>query len=662
MNFRKRQVPRSWIVFLGFLAAPAGAQQPAPAAPPAGDVAKRQIGQMVLEGAPAPDPAMRERLMQYLQIRPTSLRGVSDDGQSIIIGTRFGDTNQLHLVKTPLGMRKQITFFDEPIGGGGFLPKRGNRHLLFSKDKGGDEKAQYYHLNLDDGRYTLLTDGKARNTDATVSKSGRWLAFNSTARNEKDFDVYLRDLNGDAPAQMIWQVEGNYSVADFSPDESKLLITKYVSERETQWFLFDLAGKRAAPLTPPDPPVYYGGGAWSADGKAVYLTSDKEGEFRKLYRLDLEYGKWQCLTSNIEWDIDEVAVDPAGKGIAFVSNEDGVSRLYFADPWGNGRKKVEGLPEGVLSALHFAHNGGVLGCTINTWRAPSDAYTISFPDGKPTRWTESEVGGLNPEKFIEPQLIHYPTFDQASGKPRMIPAFYFKAPQPGPRPVVIFVHGGPEGQERPAFSGTFQFWLNELGLSVLVPNVRGSTGYGRSYHQLDNAVLRQDSVKDIGALLDWIEKQPELDSKRVGVFGGSYGGFMVLASLTSYPERFKAGIDIVGIASLVSFLQTTPEYRRDLRREEYGDERKPDVKKILEEVSPLNKADKIKAALFVVHGKNDPRVPYTEAEQIVAKMRELKRPVWYALALDEGHGFGKKPNRDLAAALYAMFWQEHLLK
>ncbi len=643
--------------------------------PPAESSPRRQIGQLVLDGIPEWSDSARERMLQYLGVRPHALRGLAEDGSALVIGTRFGNATQLHLLTQPMGARRQITFSDEPIGGGAIIPGTGGRRILFSKDKGGDERAQIYILDLDSGKARLLTDGKSRNTGVSLSRSGRLMAFSSTQRNDRDFDVYLLDMaaaaqrpaddgaSGAAPQpKLIWQVQGQYYAGEFSPDETKLLVVHYLSERETHWFVHDLASGQNTRLTPETPPMYYGSAAWDAEGKSVYLTSDREGEFRKLYRLEPGTDRWQCLTADIAWDVDDVAVDPAGKGIAFVVNQDGLSQVYFANADGSGRRPVTAIPPGVVGGLSFARKGGVIGLTLNTSQTPSDVYTLTYPQGKLTRWTEAEVGGLNPETFVAPTLIRYETFDKAAdGTPRRIPALYYKPRGKGPHPVVIYTHGGPEGQTQPTFSSIFQYWVNELGIAVIAPNVRGSTGYGRSFHQLDNDVKRLDSVRDIGALLDWIGKQPELDAKRVGVFGGSYGGYMVLASLVNYPERFKAGIDIVGIASLVTFLENTPEYRRDLRREEYGDERKPDVRKELEAASPLNHADKIKASLFVVHGKNDSRVPYTEAEQIVAKTRSLGRPTWYALALNEGHGFAKRDNSDLAAILYALFWEKHLL-
>lgn len=642
---------------------------PAASAPSAG--ATRQVGQVVLDGIPDADPAIRTRALQYLEARPTVLSGIHPTGRSILIRTRFGNTNQVHFVAQPMGMRKQITFFDEPISGAGFLPGGDARYVLFAKDKGGDERAQYHRLDLQTGTWNMITDGTSRHGSVAISKDGKRMAYACTARNDKDFDIYVADLASGfkpdgsfdpAARKMIWQVEGEFGPAEFSPDGSQLLVEHFLSQRQTEWFIADPKTGEHALLKGLDPQFYHGGATWSQDGKSIFLYSDRDGEFRKLYRVDPQAGTWTCLTPELSWDLDEIAVDPSGKGIAYVVNEDGISRLYFAGPDGANGRRVESLPEGVIAGLQFNEKGGVLGISINSSRSPSDVYLIDFPDGKPVRWTESEIGGLSAESFIEPTLIRYPTFDtDAKGNQRTIPAFYYKGRGDGKRPVLIVCHGGPEGQSQPTFISTFQYWCNELGISVIAPNVRGSTGYGRTFHQLDNGVLREDSVKDIGALLDWIAKQPELDAARVGIYGGSYGGYMVLGSITNYPERFKAAIDIVGIASFVTFLETTPEYRRDLRRAEYGDERDPKTREVLQRISPLNNAEKIKSALLVAHGKNDPRVPYTEAEQIVAKVRALGRPVWYALALNEGHGFAKKDNRDLMQLLYAQFLRDQLV-
>jgi dipeptidyl aminopeptidase/acylaminoacyl peptidase len=322
------------------------------------------------------------------------------------------------------------------------------------------------------------------------------------------------------------------------------------------------------------------------------------------------------------------------------------------------------LPVGLIGGVSFSPDGKRLALTLNTATSPSDAYVIDLAGAKLARWTRSEVGGLDASTFVAPALVRFPTFDTVNGKPRTIPAFYYKPNKPaktGKYPVVINIHGGPESQALPNFSPNAQFLANELGVAVLVPNVRGSSGYGKTYLTLDNGERREDSVKDIGALLDWIAKQPELDASRVGVQGGSYGGYMVLASLMHYPQRIKAGVDIVGISHFGTFLNNTESYRRDLRRAEYGDERDAKMKKVFDRISPLNNASKITSPLFVAQGKNDPRVPYTEAEQIVKAVRGNGQPVWYLLYADEGHGFQKKANADYYGAAAILFWQRNLL-
>lgn len=625
-------------------------------------VERRQVGQMVLEGVPALDEALQARLMQYMDARRAGLVDIAEDGQSVLISTRFGDTNQLHLVRSPLGMRQQLTFFKEPVNAGRFIPGSGGRMIGFEKDVGGNENFQLYRFDLSRGTAEMLTDGKSRHESPVVAPSGKRVAFSGNGRNGRDMDIYVRDLTENDAPRLIWEVQGAFYAVDFSHDETRLTVLEYRSERETRLHVLDLTTGKSEPLTPAEPPQFYGGGVWSHDGRSVFVTSDRDGEFRNLFRVDVADGAWTNLSRDITWDVEEVAVDPSGKGVAYTVNDNGRSQIYLAGPDGANRRAVTGLPAGVAAGLRFNARGGVLGFTFDGGTAPPDAFTVNCADGRVTRWTQSEVGGLDTTRFVEPELISYPTFDQVNGKPRMIPALYYKGKGAGPRPVVIYCHGGPEGQTQPTFTPTFQFWAVELGISVICPNVRGSTGYGRSFHLLDNDVRREDSVRDVGALLDWIASRPELDASRVGIYGGSYGGYMVLGSLTNYPGRIRAGIDVVGIASFVSFLERTSEYRRDLRRAEYGDERKPEVRKVLESISPLSNAEKITAALFVAHGQNDPRVPVNEAQQIVEKMRALGRPVWFANALDEGHGFQKKTNRDLANALYAMFWQEHLLK
>jgi dipeptidyl aminopeptidase/acylaminoacyl peptidase len=354
--------------------------------------------------------------------------------------------------------------------------------------------------------------------------------------------------------------------------------------------------------------------------------------------------------------VTTVTVEPKTGLTAFTVNEDGASALYLLR--GKKRERIA-VPLGVISwRMEFSPDGKHLGFTLERPDASADAYSIAIESRELTRWTYSEMGGLNPACFVTPKRIKFLSYDK-----REIPAYYYKpvhVKEGKPVPVIIRIHGGPESQFQPIFNGLDQFFVNELGCAVVAPNVRGSSGYGKTYLALDNAEKREDSVRDIGALLDWIGRQPELDATRVAVLGGSYGGYMVLASLTNYPERIKAGIDIVGIASFKTFLKNTGSYRQDLRRAEYGDERDPKMQEVFARIDPVNNAGKIRSALLVVHGRNDPRVPFSEAVQIAAKVRGNGRSVWTVYADNEGHGFARRENRDYQNAVMAMFLQENL--
>jgi dipeptidyl aminopeptidase/acylaminoacyl peptidase len=397
------------------------------------------------------------------------------------------------------------------------------------------------------------------------------------------------------------------------------------------------------------------------------LLTDQGGEFTQLAWQSLEAAADPVVvTTDIPWNVSDVAISKDRSRMAFAVNEGGTTALYLMDPRSREYRRVEGLPVGVASALEFSPDGSRLGLTLNTPQTPSDTFSLDLgkgplEHGKLVRWTYSEVGGLDTSTFVTPRLVRFPTFDEVDGKPREIPAWVYTPPGDGPFPVVVSIHGGPESQARPYFSSTYQLWLRELGVAVVVPNVRGSSGYGKTYVALDNGFRREDSVRDIGALLDWIDAQPDLDAERVAVFGGSYGGYMVLASAVHYSDRLRAAVDIVGISSFVTFLENTQDYRRDLRRVEYGDERDPEMRAFLEKISPLNNVEKISIPMFVVQGQNDPRVPVTEAEQIVKALRENGHKVWYMNALNEGHGFRRKENRDIYQQATVLFFREHLL-
>jgi dipeptidyl aminopeptidase/acylaminoacyl peptidase len=633
------------------------------------DVVREQQGTRISENIPPIPPELIERLNRYQNTRGAGVAGWTRDG-CLLISTRFAETAQAHRVCQPMGMREQLTFYTEPVGGLTPAPANAWRDgFVFAKDKGGDEFAQLYWFDAQTRATTLLTDGKrSQNGGTVISRDGTLLAYGSTARNGTDRDVWVRDTKTGA-ARVLVDAGGNWSAMDFSPDGKGLLVMKYVSAAESYPGVVDVATGKLELFPVDGGKAAFGGFAFAPDGDAVYFISDeplegKAQEFRTLRHHDPDTGKFEVLSAHIPWDVGSLNIAEDGHHLAYVANEDGVSKLHVLSLPEHREVRLPELPIGVIGGVAFSPDGKRLALTVNSATSPSDAYVVDLAGAKLTRWTQSEVGGLDASRFVAPTLVRYPTFDSVDGMPRTIPAFYYRpanVPKGKKLPVVISIHGGPESQALPTFSPTAQFLANELGVAMLVPNVRGSSGYGKSYLALDNAEKREDSVKDIGALLDWIARQPELDADRVAVQGGSYGGYMVLASLMHYSDRIRAGVDIVGISHFGTFLENTESYRRDLRRAEYGDERTPEMKAVFDRISPLNHASKITSRLFVAQGKNDPRVPYTEAEQIVKAVRGNGQPVWYLLYTDEGHGFQKKSNNDYYGAATILFWQQHLL-
>lgn len=645
---------------LALVTLPAFAQGPA-------QVNRETIGNRTTENVPAIDPTLTEQLNRYQNTRGASVEGWTKEG-CLLISTRFAETAQAHRVCQPLGMREQLTFYPEPVAGISVIPAKSTRKgFVFAKDRGGDEFSQLYWFDLGSREVSLLSDGqRSQNGGAVFSDDGRWLAYAGTGRNGKDRDIYLRDMQS-GQSRRVLEAEGSWSAMGFSPDAGELLVMRYLSAADSRPGVVDLSTGKLTMFPVDGGTASFGRFAFAPDGKGVYFISDEplDGQAQELESLryhDIATNQVRRIGPVIDWDVQGFDISPDGDRIAYTSNEDGITRLRVLALPSMREVDLPALPIGVISGASFSPDGKRLAVTLNSATSPSDIFVIDLAAKRSTRWTQSEVGGLDASAFVAPTLIRYATFDQVDGKQRTIPAFYYKpAKASGKLPVIINIHGGPEGQSYPTFNPNAQFLANEMGVAMLVPNVRGSSGYGKTYLAMDNADKREDSVRDIGALLDWIARQPELDASRVGVMGGSYGGYMVLASLQHYPEKIRAGIDVVGISDFTTFLTNTESYRRDLRRAEYGDERDPAMRAVFDRISPLKNAGKIHSALFVAQGKNDPRVPWTEAEQIVKAARANGGPVWYLLFDDEGHGFRKKANSDYFNAASMQFWKTYLL-
>ncbi len=611
---------------------------------------------LTANGVPAVPDALAAATRPYMEARAAGFAGWNARDRSMLISTRFGNVNQLHGVATPLGMRRQISFEIEPLGGS-WSPK--GDLLVVTKDNGGDEFFQIYTLS--NGRLGLLTaGGKSRNGLGAWSPDGALIGFNSTERNGTDTDLYVMDPRNPASKRRVAEVKGGgWNIADFAPGNARAVVSEYKSITKSNLHLLDVAGGRLTPIGDHARDIAYGGIEFAPDG-TLWVTSDEDSDVQRLGRVDLATGRFTPIAGQGRYEVDSFAISKDGRTIGFVTNEAGIARLSLLDVRSSRVRPVAALPSGVIGGLEFAP-WGTLGFSLSSAKSPSDVYSLDPATLRVTRWTESETGGLDPRVNVEPELVEVKSFD---GEP--VSGFLYRPDPrrfPGKRPLIVNIHGGPEGQSRPGFQGRNNYLLNEQGIAIFYPTVRGSTGYGKRFVSLDNGPFkREDSVKDIGAYLDRLAADPAIDGNRMAVTGGSYGGYMCYASAIAYPDRFRGALCNVAISNFVTFLENTQSYRRDLRRPEYGDERDPAQRAKLLDISPLRRIAEIKAPLFIVQGANDPRVPKTEADQIVAAVRARGGTAWYLVGENEGHGFAKKENQDYLFWNTLMFWDQTLLK
>jgi dipeptidyl aminopeptidase/acylaminoacyl peptidase len=648
-----------WVLLAGatlaatLLGGPA-AGQPSPAGQqPAGQ--HLESSTLVFDGVPPPDPGLEARLDRYQQSRGATFLDWLADG-SLLISTRFGETEQVHRVAAPLGMREQLTFFPDPIEWA--RAARSGTGFVFLKDQGGDENAQVFY-RADNGTIRQITSGNFIHGSTVWAHDGKRVAFYGNDRDSLSYDVYVADVStGAAPQLTVGGGDDTWYPLDWSADDSKLLVWKYLSMTESYLYLADVASGALTPVETNGRKVGIHTARLAPDGRGVYVITDEDSEFMQLKFKDPVTHENRLVTPNVDWDVEDFDVSADGRYIAYVVNEDGRSHLSVLDTQTRQTATPAGLPEGRIGNPRFDRTGRKLAMSVDSATAPRDVYVYELEHDQVVRWTKSEAGPIDMSKLEPPELVRFPTWDRVGGHPRLLSAYVYRPRGSAPAPVVIDIHGGPEAQYRPEWDPFVQFLVNELGYAVVAPNVRGSSGYGKSFLALDNGVLREDAVRDIGSLLVWIGVQPGFDRGRMVVMGGSYGGYMALASLVNYGERLRGGIDVVGISNFVTFLRNTSGYRRDLRRAEYGDERIPAMRIFLDRISPLTNASRIKKPLLVVAGMNDPRVPVSESEQLVWRVRSAGGEVWYLVAKDEGHGFRKKANRDEYLLTAASFLQK----
>jgi dipeptidyl aminopeptidase/acylaminoacyl peptidase len=621
---------------------------------------KTSVSSIVSSGIPPIPDSLRQEVSRYQNWRSATLVDWGPDGRSMLVLRRADETSQLFAVNTATEVPVQMTNLNETVLSAFVCPDPRQKTVLFTQDSGGNENFQIYSLALDSRKITRLTRDSCQNDGIVWSNRGDRFAYSSNRRNGKDFDIYIHHSGNDS---LILSKGGMWSACDWSPDDKQLLVSCYVSRTASRLFVLDIKTRSLQSLTDSSETVSEELGAWAAGGRGIFFTSDRNTDFRCLRYFDRNTRHERLLTASSPWDVREFSLSRDRDLMAFATNEHGFSRLYLMDAASFAYRPIPGLPRGIISNLRFHPSGAFLGMTVTTPNQPDDVYALNLCDFSLIRWTKSESIGPGAQPLVEPVIFHYPSFDSINGKPRLIPCIAYKpAGKKSPFPVLITIHGGPESQFWPSFKPDLRFQINELGIAILAPNVRGSGGYGKTWLTLDNGYQREDAVRDIGALLGWIAHQPDLDTTRVAVMGGSYGGFMALASLVKYNGRLAAGIDFYGISNFVTFLEQTAPYRRDARRVEYGDERDPAMRKFLLEISPLTHAGRIAKPILIIQGANDARVPITESRQIADTIRKNHGDVWFLVANDEGHGYRKKSNREYQDAVTALFLGRFLVR
>ena len=597
--------------------------------------------------------AQSNTIQQYLNIRSASSPALVDNGKRLFYLTNVSGTSQIWMVDLPGGAPKQITNYDDNVNFVEASPA-GNGVVL-GKAKGGDENAQFFWMGPDGTNIRQLTDEpKVRHNFGGFSKDGKRIYYSSNKRDRNFFDVYAMDV-ASCKEELIYQQNGSNSVATVSDDGSKIIVSQSSTRfsLDNDLYLVDAKTKQATHLTPHDEATLYTDVHFLPGGNSIILGTNQNGEYITLSKMDLATKKLEPI-SKTNWDLDATAVSDDGKTFAYTINTEGYSQLYVALTATPNKEVSFELPaKGIVGGLDFSKDGTKLAFSFVSPKHNADIWIYDLRTKKFAQVTKSDRAGIAQESFVEPTLIKYETFDG-----REIPAWFYKPKNAkGKLPVIISVHGGPEGQERPGFNPLYQYYLLR-GYAVLATNVRGSTGYGKTYSHLDDVEKREDSVKDLAASVQWLKTYGAADPKRIAVMGGSYGGYMTMAAITLYPELFAAAVNTVGIVNWETFLKNTSGYRRRQREVEYGFLDKN--LEFLKSASPIYKVDKIKTPLFVIHGKNDPRVPYTEAEQIVESLKKRGAVVEYKLYTDEGHGISKLKNRLELYPLVADFLDKYM--
>ena len=622
---------------------------------------------LVVEGVPPIPAALAKQLEPYNDFRPHTMLSWHPQKRELLVGRRLTTTVQVHRVTAPGATPEPLTDFPDRVGEARYPHVRPD-FFVFARGEGGNEVYRLYREDVITREVVPFSPAEERVESWSWSRGDDRIAYDTQvidkhnpSRTAKSTIHVVDPLKPETDRVLARLDGGGWFAPRFSPDGKRIVILEYISANESHLWVMDAATGRMKRVTKPGKgeTVFYGPAEFTKDGKALISVSDRDNEFRRLVLIPLDGGKEQVLTPKIAHDVETFDVSYDVDKIAFVTNEDGASVLRFFDLKAMKELPRPPLVQGVIGGVEWRPGADEVAFDLRSAKSAGDVFSYDLEENRTVRWTNGNNPALNMSQFVEPRLVKWKSFDG-----REISGFLYhpSGKYEGKRPVIVNIHGGPESQARPAFITTGNYFVNELGVAVIYPNVRGSSGFGKTFVKLDNGMKREDSVKDIGALLDWIRAQPDLDADRVLIIGGSYGGYMTFACAFHFADRIAGAASTVGISNFVTFLERTESYRRDIRRAEYGDEREPKMRAFMESIAPVNNAEKIAKPLFVIQGLNDPRVPYTEAEQIIATLKKRGVPVWSIFAKDEGHGFVKKPNADYQFYATVEFARATLLK
>jgi dipeptidyl aminopeptidase/acylaminoacyl peptidase len=663
-----RHLARAGVLLYAVTAAsvPAASAQ----APPATQAAVVPVpSNLKADGIPPIPASISDALAPYGSSRRALMLGWHPSRREVLIWTAFGDVGQIHAVAGPGMDRRQLTFFREGVS----VPPPGSTiawydpsgsYFVFAKDAGGGgETTQLFRYDRATAKSTLLTDGKSRNGAPAWSHRSGLIAFESTRRNGKDRDLYVMDPTSPASTRLVTQMEGSWTVAEWSPDDRELLaVNAPAGNTETSLWLVDVKSGEKKRLSPAGAPAVWRAPQYSHDGRSVYVLSNSGSEVLRLWRGDIASGSWKAITSE-EDALESFALSPAGRTIASFYDSTTSSRVELLDRATLAVRAAPKLPAGqILTTPQWRPDSGEVAFSLWSLRTFGDVYSVNARTGAVDRWTRSEFGAFNPDSLPEPEIVQWKSFDGLT-----ISGILYRPPArfTGPRPVIINIHGGPGGstsRERPRYQGRSAYFLNELGIAILAPNVRGSWGFGKAFGRLDDGMNREDAVKDIGALLDWIAAQPALDKDRILVTGTSYGGYMTYAVAEAYANRIRCAVAASAISNFISYFERTDPGRAEDRRVEYGDERVPEMREFLTRISPVTQASKLRVPLMIVHGRKDTRVPVDQAEDMARTVRANGVPVWLAVYEDEGHVmWASQANNNFFFYTWIQFVQQYLL-